>query len=233
MYRGRFAPSPTGPLHFGSLVTAVASHHAARRAGGIWLVRIEDVDVSRTFPGAAEDILATLKHFGFVSDEPVVYQTNRTAAYEAALDALERTKWAYACTCSRKDLGGPIYPGTCRDRVGRPTTGTYAMRVRFDDEGDFVIKRSDGPYAYQLAVVVDDAAQTITDIVRGADLMDSTPRQTHLQRLLGYPTPRYVHVPIATNALGGKLSKQTKAEPLDCTNKRELLEAAYRFLAIK
>lgn len=220
-------------MHFGSLVTAVASHHAARQAGGIWLVRIEDVDVSRTVAGAAEHILATLKHFGFVSDEPVMYQTNRTAAYEAALDALERTKWAYACTCSRKEVGGTVYPGTCRGRTGGPATGQYAMRVRFDEEGDFLIKRSDGLFAYQLAVVVDDAAQGVTDIVRGADLLDSTSRQMHLQRLLGYPAPRYVHVPIVTGSSGEKLSKQTRAEPLDWAKKDELLEAAYRFLAIK
>jgi len=228
MYRGRFAPSPTGPLHFGSLVAALASYLDARSHSGKWLVRIEDVDLLRTLPGAADDILRTLRAFGFQWDEPVIWQSQRTAAYEAALNQLRDAGWAYPCSCSRAEAG-EVYPGTCRSgpkNPGRP----LSWRVRDDSGGDFVIRRSDGLFAYQLAVVVDDAAQQITDVVRGDDLLDSTPRQVHLFRLLGMPAPRYWHIPVATNDRGEKLSKQTHAPALNAAGPMPELRAALRFL---
>ncbi|MES1258494.1 MAG: tRNA glutamyl-Q(34) synthetase GluQRS, partial [Acidobacteriota bacterium] len=220
-YRGRFAPSPTGPLHFGSLVAAVASYLDARAQGGAWIVRMEDVDLPRCVPGSDRDILGTLEAFGFEWDGPVMYQSERAGAYREAFDKLVRDGMAYPCSCSRKEAGSPVYPGTCRAGV-RDTNKPLAWRVRVDDRtvafkdrwagsrhqsladdaGDFVILRADGLFAYQLAVVVDDAAQGITDVVRGADLLDATPRQIWLQRLLGYSEPRYLHVPVATNAAG-------------------------------
>jgi glutamyl-Q tRNA(Asp) synthetase len=237
-YRGRFAPSPTGPLHFGSLVAAVASWLDARAAGGEWLVRIEDVDATRTLPGAAEEMLRTLAALGLESDGEVVWQSARTALYEDALQRLRAGGRVYRCRCSRREIAdstlrgpeGPVYPGTCRAACLEPTTAgaerlvAPAGRLEFADRvqgvisqdvahdiGDFVLKRRDGLHAYQLAVVVDDAAQGITDVVRGADLLWSTPRQIALQRELGLPTPRYLHVPVATNERGEKLSKQTLA----------------------
>jgi glutamyl-Q tRNA(Asp) synthetase len=248
-YIGRFAPSPTGPLHFGSLVAAVASYLDARAHGGQWLVRMEDVDAPRSVPEADADILRTLEAFGFEWDGPVLYQTARNEAYREALDRLRREGWAYPCSCSRKEIGNPVYPGTCRSGpvdLGKP----LAWRVRvdptvvsFDDRalgtqqqdlaeevGDFVVLRSDALFAYQLAVVVDDAAQGVTDVVRGADLLDSTPRQIWLRQLLGFPIPRYLHVPIATNAAGEKLSKQTLAPPLNVADAEAELCAALRFL---
>jgi len=234
-YRGRFAPSPTGPLHFGSLVAAVASYLDARAHGGQWLVRMEDVDTPRCVPVAAAGILRTLEAFGFQWDAPVMYQTARTPAYQEALDRLRAAGLAYPCSCSRKEVGGPVYPGACREGV-RESGKPIAWRVRVDDEdlareaGDFIVKRSDGLFAYQLAVVVDDHAQGITDVVRGADLLDSTPRQIWLRRALGYPTPRYLHVPVATNEAGEKLSKQTLAPPLRAADAPRELAAALRFL---
>jgi len=235
-YRGRFAPSPTGPLHFGSLVAAVASYLDARAHDGVWLVRVEDVDTPRSVPGADKLILETLEAFGMVSDEPVLYQSTRTQAYEAALERLTQMGAAYPCSCSRKDAGDGPYPGTCRSgptEPGRPVS----WRVRFDDPphsetvlGDFVVRRSDGLFSYQLAVVVDDAEQRITHVVRGADLLESTPWQNRLQDLLGYPLPQYRHIPIATNRAGEKLSKQTGAEPVDPHRAVELLRDALRFL---
>jgi glutamyl-Q tRNA(Asp) synthetase len=230
-YRGRFAPSPTGPLHFGSLITAVASYLDAREHHGAWLVRIEDVDTPRSVAGADRLILETLSAFGFVWDEPVLYQSNRTAAYQAAFDRLRESGWAYPCSCSRKELGSEPYPGTCRSGPklqGRP----LCWRVRFHDPalGDFVVQRADGLFSYQLAVVVDDAAQQITHVVRGADLLSSTPWQNWLQKLLGYPVPVYRHIPIATDAAGQKLSKQNRAEPLDTLRAPGLLRTALRFL---
>jgi glutamyl-Q tRNA(Asp) synthetase len=238
MYIGRFAPSPTGPLHFGSLVAALASWLDARAAGGKWLVRIEDLDQPRVAQGAAQNILHTLQSMGLCWDEPPVFQSARTELYRQALLRLRsRTYW---CGCSRREIGDSalglaadgarIYPGTCRDGIraaGRPR----ALRVRAGTEtiafhdrvqgaqeqalerevGDFVLYRADGQFAYQLAVVVDDAAQRVSHVVRGADLLDSTARQIHLQRLLDYPQPRYLHVPAAVNASGEKLSKQTGA----------------------
>lgn len=240
MYVGRFAPSPTGPLHFGSLVAALASWLDARAAGGRWLVRIEDLDTPRAQPGAADDVLRTLERLGLTWDGPVVHQSRRSALYHQALQRLE--KETYWCGCSRREIadsslglasdGAQIYPGTCRDGIA-PGKTPRALRIRTSgdveyrdrrqgtqnqrlerDVGDFVLVRADGQFAYQLAVVVDDAEQGVTDVVRGADLLDSTPRQIILQRLLGHPTPRYLHVPAAVNAAGEKLSKQTGAPPI-------------------
>jgi len=256
-YRGRFAPSPTGPLHFGSLVAAVMSWLDARAAGGEWRVRIEDVDVTRSVPGAAEDILRTLEAFALTWDGEVVWQSHRTAAYEAALERLRAGGYVYGCRCSRREIAdsglmgleGAIYPGTCRRLDLAPGDGTAqrmqaaAEPVTFLDRamgtisqdvsrdiGDFVVKRRDGLFAYQLAVVVDDAEQGVTDVVRGADLLWSTPRQILLQRALGYPTPRYLHFPVVTDAAGEKLSKQTGAEAVDRTQASGLLAAALAFL---
>lgn len=257
-YRGRFAPSPTGPLHFGSLVAAVGSYLDARYHHGKWLIRIEDIDTPRTVPGAADAILHTLEALGMEWDEAVVYQSQRTHRYQAALHELQQQGLLYPCTCSRKEIAdssivgisGPIYPGTCRNRPASPQK-SHAVRVRttsetiqFEDRaaagpyrqqlaldiGDFVLRRADGIYAYQLAVAVDDAEQTITHVVRGADLLDSTPRQIYLQRLLNYPTPRYLHLPVATNATGEKLSKQTNAAPINTDRALTHLIEALRFL---
>jgi len=239
-YVGRFAPSPTGPLHFGSLVAALASWLDCRHAGGRWLLRMEDLDQPRVIPGAADTILRQLEAFGLEWDGPVVYQRTRLELYKDSLRKLE--PHSYSCACTRKELedsalaidGSRIYPGTCRAGLAKEKAArqaplavrlrTGADPVRFTDRvqgaitqsvesevGDFVLVRADGIFAYQLAVVVDDAAQGITDVVRGADLLDSTARQITLQRLLGLPTPRYLHVPVATNAAGEKLSKQTRA----------------------
>jgi glutamyl-Q tRNA(Asp) synthetase len=250
-YRGRFAPSPTGALHAGSLVAALASWLDARAHGGAWLVRIEDLDPPRTVPGAARRILDDLARLGMTSDEPVVRQSRRDDAYAADLARLRAAGRVYGCACSRREIGqanaAGIYPGTCRAGAGgRPVRATR-LRVdgvvgftdravgRFEqrlerDVGDFVLRRADGPWAYQLAVVVDDAAQAITDIVRGADLLDNTPRQIFLQRALGYATPRYMHVPLVTTAHGEKLSKQTGAAPIDSARPLAELERAWRHL---
>jgi glutamyl-Q tRNA(Asp) synthetase len=256
---GRFAPSPTGPLHFGSLVAALASACDARARGARWLVRIEDVDIPRSVPGAADDILRTLSRYGFAWDGPVERQSDRTPHYAAALRRLVDAGHAYPCACTRRELEGAplgpggerIYPGTCREGVPaalapRPRR---AFRVRVGDAdvafvdrlqgrqrqrlaievGDFVVKRADGLFAYQLAVVVDDAAQRVTDVVRGADLLASTPRQIHLARLLGCPVPTYLHVPVAIDREGQKLSKQTRAPALP-DDPLPALRAAWRFL---
>ncbi|KXS32608.1 MAG: Glutamyl-Q tRNA(Asp) synthetase [Candidatus Gallionella acididurans] len=241
-YRGRFAPSPTGPLHFGSLVAAVGSYLDARHHQGKWLVRIEDLDTPRTVKGAADDILRTLEAYGLHWDEDVVFQSRRTAAYEEAFLQLKKTGEIYACACSRKEIADSalhygnelIYPGTCRNGI-EPGKLARSWRVRVNETpigfidrtqgeitqnlatgaGDFVVLRADGLFAYQLAVVVDDDAQRVTDVVRGADLLYSTPRQIYLQRLLGMDTPAYMHLPIAVNAQGEKLSKQTLAKPVE------------------
>ena len=258
-YRGRFAPSPTGPLHFGSLVAAIASYCDARAAGGLWLLRIEDVDQPRKRPGAEALILATLEHYGFAWDGEIARQSERTARYAAALDRLRASGDAYECACSRRELetaaigpgGERVYPGTCRegipaDRCDRPARAwrvrVGSARVEFRDRlqgaqaqelaadvGDFVVRRADGLYAYQLAVVVDDALQEITHVVRGADLLVSTPRQIFLQQRLGLASPSYLHVPVAINAAGEKLSKQTGAAPLP-DDPLPALFAAWRFL---
>ncbi|MEO8304227.1 MAG: tRNA glutamyl-Q(34) synthetase GluQRS [Betaproteobacteria bacterium] len=258
-YRGRFAPSPTGPLHFGSLVAAIASCCDARASGGQWLVRIEDVDLPRSRPGAQSSILATLERYGFAWDGEVASQSGRTAHYASAIEQLRARGHVYECACARRELetaplaanGERVYPGTCRDgippnRIGNPQR---AWRVRVGNEriayrdrlqgvqaqdlardvGDFVVRRADGLHAYQLAVVVDDALQNVTHVVRGADLMASTPRQILLQRLLGLPEPSYLHTPIAINAAGEKLSKQTHATALP-DDPLPALGAAWRFL---
>ncbi len=257
IYRGRFAPSPTGPLHFGSLVAALGSFLDARHHQGRWLVRIEDLDTPRTTREAAADILGTLEAYGLHWDEEIIYQSRRTAAYQAAFEQLQSRQHLYPCACSRKEIADSalqrgselIYPGTCRN--GLPTGKTArARRVRANDApinfndrlqgnitqdlagevGDFVVLRADGLFAYQLAVVVDDAAQEITDVVRGADLLYSTPRQIYLQRLLGFATPAYMHLPIAVNAQGEKLSKQTLARPVGKNNAATTLFDALVFL---
>ena len=259
-YRGRFAPSPTGPLHFGSLVAAVGSYLDAKFNNGEWLVRIEDLDWRREVPGAASQILYTLEQLGLEWDGEIIYQSQRAKIYQDALDALKNKDLIYPCICSRKEvadssiigLSGPIYPGTClknpvpanrvhalRIRTGNDLIefndmlrGSYSQRLS-SDSGDFVLRRADGMYAYQLAVVVDDAEQKITHVVRGADLLDSTPRQIFLQRLLGYSTPRYLHLPIVTNRTGEKLSKQTDAAPIDLLNALAQLVDALHFLGQK
>lgn len=259
MYRGRFAPSPSGPLHFGSLVAAVGSYLDAHAHQGEWRVRIEDVDGPRCVPGAAEDILDTLEAFGFQWHGPVLRQSRRRFAYAEALERLRDAGWVYGCSCSRRDIaasavresvdGGFAYPGTCRTRsswIRSPRA--WRMRtdnraVTFDDRllgrvsqnlesdvGDFVLLRADGFYAYQLAVVVDDAFEGITHVVRGADLVDSTPRQIWLQECLGLPRPEYAHLPVAVTEAGEKLSKQTRAPALDRHGAASELVAALDFL---
>lgn len=256
-YRGRFAPSPTGPLHFGSLVAAVGSYLDAKHHHGTWLVRMEDLDTPRCVAGAADDILRTLDAFGLHSDEPIIHQSLRATAYEEALQRLKDSVAVYPCCCTRRDIAdsalhgieGFVYPGTCRNGVAHQHS-TPAWRVRTDDTpitfrdalqgrithhleteiGDFVVKRADSLFAYQLAVVVDDAEQGITHVVRGADLLNSTPRQIHLQRLLGLPTPRYMHLPVAVNETGEKLSKQTLATPVKSSQAAATLLRVLAFL---
>jgi glutamyl-Q tRNA(Asp) synthetase len=252
-YVGRFAPSPSGPLHFGSLVAAVASWLDARAAGGRWLVRMEDLDRPRCEPGAADAILRQLETYGLAWDGAVLVQSRRDDAYAEALDALKESGAAYPCACTRSQLaqaprnreGEIIYPGTCRKglpagavarawRVRVPDVSTrFHDRLHGDlqqslahDVGDFIVRRADGLFAYQLAVVVDDAFQGITHVVRGADLLWNTPRQIYLQTLLGLPTPSYAHVPLITNAAGQKLSKQTLAPALPGTGRSAVLAQA-------
>lgn len=268
-YRGRFAPSPTGPLHIGSLVTALASWLDARVHGGTWLVRIEDIDFQRNVPGADRDILASLEVLGLVPDETPQWQSAHLHRFEAALAQLQAIDRLYPCGCTRREIADSvttvdaqghlrhqtlIYPGTCRNGLmGRPPRAwrvrlpdTDAATIRFDDRwqgtqcqnlaeavGDFVLKRADGMWAYQIAVVVDDAAQGITDVVRGADLLDSTPRQIYLQRLLGLPTVRYLHVPVVVNADGEKLSKQTGARAINRSQPLTALTEAARHLGLE
>jgi len=256
-YRGRFAPSPTGPLHFGSLVAAVASYLEAKSRGGEWLVRMEDLDIPRIVPGAADEILRALHACGMQWDGAVMHQSTRTEAYRVALDELRKTAPVYPCACSRREIAdsavssieGPVYPGTCRNGLAPGKTArawridTRGAQITFDDAvqgrvqqnletdiGDFVLLRADHIYAYQLAVVLDDAEQGITDIVRGADLLDSTPRQVYLQQLLKFATPRYCHVPVAVNADGEKLSKQTRAPAIDPARPLPALMSALHFL---
>ncbi len=269
-YRGRFAPSPTGPLHFGSLVAAVGSYLQAKSQHGIWLVRIEDLDPPREIPGATTSILTALETYGFQWDEEVSYQSTRNSIYANAVEQLTSAKHTYPCTCSRKDIqevlqneqpneqsnitkkesrSDLIYPRTCRS-TPTTTNKAHAIRIKtdnllisFEDSiqgdygqrleteiGDFIIRRSDGLYAYQLAVVVDDADQHITEVVRGTDLLDNTPRQLFLQQLLKLATPDYMHLPIAVNQQGDKLSKRTFAEALDLTNPVATLWRALDFL---
>ena len=267
-YRGRFAPSPTGPLHIGSLVTALASWLDARVHGGTWLVRIEDIDFQRNVPGADRDILAALEALGLVSDEAPQWQSTHLPRFETALEQLQAIGKLYPCGCTRREIADSvttidangrlrhqtlIYPGTCRNGLhGRQARAwrvrvpeTDAATVCFNDRwqgvqcqnladavGDFVLKRADGMWAYQIAVVVDDAAQGITDVVRGSDLLDSTPRQIYLQQLLGLPALRYLHVPVVVNADGEKLSKQTGAHAINRGEPLAALTEAARHLGL-
>lgn len=254
-YRGRFAPSPTGPLHAGSLVAAVASFLDARAHGGAWLLRIEDIDEARALPDAVQSIMQTLQAHGMQWDEKPLWQSRRKSLYQAAFEHLGDA--VYACGCSRREIadsrigvasdGAAVYPGTCRGGLA-PGRSARAWRLQVPDQliafndrwagpvqqrlatevGDFVLKRADGYWAYQLAVVVDDGDCGITDIVRGADLLDSTVRQIHLQRLLGLPTPRYLHVPVLLTAAGEKASKQTGAAAVEPSF--ESVRVALRFL---
>ena len=259
-YRGRFAPSPTGPLHFGSLVAATGSYLQARKARGLWLVRIEDLDPPRTVSGSADLILRTLEEFGFAWDEPVIYQSSRTESYQQALQQLIDHHLSYPCSCTRSELQALQineledheelrYPGLCRNGPLR-TEGSHAWRFRVptqpvcftdglqgeqcihlrDSTGDFVIRRRDGWFAYQLAVVVDDAAQGITEVVRGVDLLSNTPRQIALQSALGLPTPDYLHLPLATDRTGQKLGKSTAATPVNSLNAVGTLWNVLQFL---
>ncbi len=269
-YVGRFAPSPTGLLHRGSLVAALASFLDARAHGGRWLVRIEDVDGPRCVPGASEQILGQLRALGLHPDGEVMLQSQRGAVYEAALQSLIARGWAYPCACTRSDIeralrsaGTPtlrhasaVYPGTCRLGTQGKTGRSWRLdvaRVLRDlalppvlhwhdrhlgeqtqevsaEVGDFVLRRTDGLWAYQLAVVVDDAAQGVTDVVRGMDLLDNTARQIVLQKALGYPTPRYLHVPVVLGQNGEKLSKQNGAQPLNLAEPAQCLQEARAFL---
>ena len=250
-YIGRFAPSPTGPLHLGSLVAALASYLDARAAGGAWLLRMEDLDPPREPAGAADTILRQLDELGLHWDGPVLYQSSRLEAYAAILEQLRQAGFCFACDCSRTRIRamGSVYDGHCRE-LGLPPGGDSAMRLRtrpgvfgiddriqgrFEQElesavGDFVVRRRDGLFAYQLAVVADDAMQRINQVVRGVDLLDSTPRQLYLQALLGYPEPRYAHFPVLLNARGQKMSKQHFAAPVDTSAPESLLRLALEFL---
>ncbi len=264
-YIGRFAPSPSGPLHAGSLVAALASWLDARAHGGAWLVRIEDVDGPRTAPGAEAEILRQLHALGLVPDAPPVRQSERGAQYERALQQLRDAQLAYPCGCTRREIEGElsalgqpaqrgaelIYPGTCRNglngkharawrlRCGKDVRITWHDRRLGEQQqdvthavGDFVLQRADGPWAYQLAVVVDDADQSVTDVVRGEDLADNTARQIHLQALLGLPTPRYLHTPLLRDARGDKLSKSNGAVALDVNDPLRALHAAADVLGL-
>lgn len=262
-YRGRFAPSPTGPLHAGSLAAALASWLDARAHGGTWLLRIEDIDPPREPPGAAADLIATLAAFGLESDEPVLWQSGRGDAYAAALAMLRARDLAYGCACSRSEvdaaaraagLPAGVHPSRCparrddqaprsirlrvpappQDEIGFVDRAAGPQRQALAREvGDFVLRRADGLWAYQLAVVVDDAAQGVTDVLRGADLLDNTPRQILLQRCLGLPTPRYLHLPLVLDAQGAKLSKQTGARALDRGDVPGELARAWRHLGFE
>ncbi|HZX69739.1 MAG TPA: tRNA glutamyl-Q(34) synthetase GluQRS [Rhodanobacter sp.] len=250
-YRGRFAPSPTGQLHFGSLVAAVGSWLCARHAGGQWLVRMEDIDPPREVAGAATDILAALPAFGLVADAPPLFQSQRMAAYDAAFEQLRGADLIFPCACSRSQLaasGGVHRDGQCVAASQPGRTPAWRLRVPdvevgFDDAllgpqrerlrevvGDFVIRRADGFYSYQLACVVDDALQGITDVVRGQDLLDSTARQIFLQGCLGLPTPVYSHLPLVLDVDGNKLSKSARAWPIDPTDPTPALRRALAFL---
>ena len=257
-YIGRFAPSPTGPLHFGSLLAAVASYCDARFNQGQWLLRLEDVDRPREIAGAAQTILQQLTAFGFEWDGDIWHQSLRNSDYEAALKTLQNQQLIYPCTCTRKEIAdssnivgidGFVYPKTCLNHAIKSNTA-WALRMRVDESeisfqdiiqgkithklqnqvGDFVVKRADGYFTYQLAVVVDDAAQGVTHVVRGADLLNSTPRQIYLQQRLNLPTPHYAHIPIARNAAGEKLSKQTLAKAIDVTQANHQIWQALQFL---
>lgn len=253
---GRFAPSPTGEPHFGTLLAAVASYVHARATGARWLVRVEDLDQTREVPGAADQMLRTLEKFGLHWDGEIIYQSSRTGAYQELLDSLLERQLAFPCGCSRKDFiagkygpEGPVYPGICRNGIknSRPVR-SYRMKVHsgeicFEDIvqgrlcqnlateiGDFIIKRADGYFAYQLAAVADDAWQGITQVVRGADLLGSTQRQIFLQQQLGYPTPEYLHIPLILGPDGKKLSKSEHSPPVDTNHPEKIINTALKVL---
>jgi glutamyl-Q tRNA(Asp) synthetase len=251
-YRGRFAPSPTGAVHYGTLIAAVGSYLQARHNRGHWFLRIDDIDRTRKIDGADDNIIKTLEAFGFTWDGAIVYQSTQTKYYQQALDQLMSRSLVFPCLCSRKQLlksSSEIYPGTCRHRQ-LPENKPHALRIRVQDIdigfndvvmgaqrqniekqcGDFIIKRRDGLFAYQLAIVVDDAMQNISEVVRGADLLDSTPRQIYLQRLLHYPTPAYCHLPLAVDAAGNKISKSAGATRININKRESLLLSALYFL---
>ncbi|GMQ97124.1 MAG: tRNA glutamyl-Q(34) synthetase GluQRS [Gammaproteobacteria bacterium] len=259
-YRGRFAPSPTGPLHLGSLVAALGSFLEARSQSGEWLVRIDDIDPPREVPGASDEILRALESLELYWDQDVTYQSTRNDAYQSALETLKQNNLTYPCGCSRAEIANHtksednnrIYPGTCRYGLPQGKTGR-SIRVRTDikkpvtfndrihgtlhqhlenEVGDFVVRRADGLIAYHIAVVIDDAEQSITEIVRGADLLDSTPRQIYLQQLLNLPTPGYAHLPLALNETGIKLSKQSGAKPVDVKQPAIEMFSALRILGM-
>jgi glutamyl-Q tRNA(Asp) synthetase len=258
LYIGRFAPSPTGPLHFGSLLAAVASYCDAQFNQGKWLLRIEDIDKPREMAGAYDTILRQLDAFGFEWDGEIARQSQRNNYYEKALTILQNKQLIYPCTCTRKEIAdssnligidGFVYPKTCLNQAIKENSA-FALRICVDDAviafqdfiqgqirqnlqtdvGDFVLKRTDGLFTYQLAVVVDDAAQGVTNVVRGADLLNSTPRQIYLQQFLNLPTPIYAHIPIARNAAGEKLSKQTLANSIDVKKANLQIWQALKFL---
>lgn len=256
-YRGRFAPSPTGPLHFGSLLTALGSYLDAKSQGGLWFLRIDDLDPPRVVPGAVDAILRALDVYGLEWDGAVQYQSQHSAAYAAAFAKLQANALVYPCACSRREIADSqvgqgqtlIYPGTCRlglapGKIARAwRLNTQDAQVGFEDRlqgvishnlaqvsGDFVVQRADGLFAYQLAAVVDDAALEITHVVRGADLLDSSLRQVYLQQLLGLASPSYLHLPVVLNAQGEKLSKQTLAPALDLQQPQQTLLQALTYL---
>jgi glutamyl-Q tRNA(Asp) synthetase len=254
-YRGRFAPTPSGPLHFGSLVAAVGSYAEAKQQGGQWWLRIDDIDPLRVQPGAINLILRCLERYGFRWDGPVIYQSKRRPAYHAALHRLRQLGLVYPCACSRREIAliarvgleGPIYPGTCRDgphsRARALRLNTRSVVLEFDDAllgpqrrdmerdlGDFVLYRDDAVFSFHLASAVDDGEYAMTHVVRGADLLESSVRQIHLQQLLGHSIPAYLHLPVALDARGEKLSKQTHAESLPLDQPSCSLTRALRFL---
>lgn len=248
-YIGRFAPTPSGPLHFGSIIAALGSYLQARKHQGKWLVRIEDIDQPRTKPGAEKQILKQLERLGMNWDDRILSQSKRTALYQSALEKLDSESLVFPCSCTRKEILSNPYPGTCRKSPVTIKTnpsyrlitnnslisikdrlqGVYSQRLE-TDVGDFIIKRADGLFAYHLAVVVDDAEQGVTEIVRGNDLLDSTPRQVYLQRLLGLPTPAYLHLPLAIDSAGNKLSKANEAEAANTNDPVVTLLQALSFL---
>jgi glutamyl-Q tRNA(Asp) synthetase len=255
-YIGRFAPSPSGSLHFGSLIAATASYLCAKSVNGKWLLRIEDIDKFRVKENSISSIIATLESYGYQWDDNILYQSQRSDAYQDALNSLG--KLVYPCTCTRKFLQkqvpartyGYIYPGYCRKQISNPDASQFAMRLRtnnttiyFDDYlqdriyqdietevGDFIIKRSDNIFSYQLAVVVDDEYQQISEVVRGSDLLDNTPRQLYLQQCLGYQQPSYLHFPTAITPDGKKLSKQNHSPEVDTQQKRQTILKTLNFL---